>query len=276
MHERAQPHPLEQGADVRVTPQAAQPQAVTRVGGHIRIEQHRPLEDGGHLAAQLDRRHAARHFHAEKPNAARGRRLEEVQQPQCGFAGAAGPHQRQPLALAHGQAGQRENRPPNVVPAQIAHLVGILAHSRLRPWRLSMARLAAKASASRITPRANASSNSPWRVSSMMAVVSTRVLPAMLPPTSITAPTSEMTAPKAATMAAPTPRRASRKTAQASCMDVAPSARACKRRSGSTLRTAVIVSPATSGKAMIVWAKTMALGVNSQCRLPIGPLRESS
>ncbi len=48
------------------------------------------------------------------------------------------------------------------------------------------------------------------------------------------------------------------------------------RRSGSTLRTAVIVRPATSGKAMMVWAKTMALGVNSQCRLPIGPLRESN
>src|SRR4030042_1652231 len=43
-----------------------------------------------------------------------------------------------------------------------------------------------------------------------MAVVRTRVCPSMFPPTSITAPTSEMMPPNAATMAAVTPTRASR------------------------------------------------------------------
>src|SRR4030065_84514 len=65
-----------------------------------------------------------------------------------------------------------------------------------------------------------------------------------------------MPRPKPPPRAATPPRRASRKTAQASCIEVAPSARACTRRSGSTLRTAVMDSPATSGEAMIVWGKT--------------------
>src|SRR5258708_1402994 len=48
------------------------------------------------------------------------------------------------------------------------------------------------------TPNPRASGKSPLLVSSAMVVVMTRVKPSMLPPTSITAPTSEMARPKAA------------------------------------------------------------------------------
>ena len=51
---------------------------------------------------------------------------------------------------------------------------------------------------SRITPRASASGRSPLLVSSAIAVVITRVTPSMLPPTIITAPTSEAARPKPA------------------------------------------------------------------------------
>ena len=44
-------------------------------------------------------------------------------------------------------------------------------------------------------PSASASGRSPLLVSSAMAVVITRVKPSMLPPTIITAPTSEMARP---------------------------------------------------------------------------------
>src|SRR5574341_81710 len=144
-----------------------------------------------------------------------------------------------------------------------------------RPRR-SNRKFETNASANSTPPRARASSKSPWRVSSTIAVVSTRVLPSMFPPTSITAPTSEMMPPNAATMAAITPVRASRKTAPITCAGVAPSARTCRRSAGSTPSTAVIVRPMTSGSAMMIWAVTIAAGVNSQFNPPSGPLRESS
>src|SRR5690606_543065 len=72
-------------------------------------------------------------------------------------------------------------------------------------------RLTANARTRRTRPSAIAAAKLPRRVSSTMAVVMTRVSPRMLPPTILTAPTSELTAPKPATMAAPSPRRASRR-----------------------------------------------------------------
>ena len=36
-----------------------------------------------------------------------------------------------------------------------------------------------------------------------------------------------------------------------------------------------MVKPVTSGKAMMIWATIMALGVKSQLSTPKGPLRES-
>jgi hypothetical protein len=76
--------------------------------------------------------------------------------------------------------------------------------------------------ASRMNPRAMAVSKLPRRVSSTMAVVRTRVSPAMLPPTIMAAPTSEMTAPKPAIMAARIPRRASRTCIQSDRARLAP------------------------------------------------------
>ena len=114
-----------------------------------------------------------------------------------------------------------------------------------------------------------------------MAVVSTRVRPSMLPPTSITAPTSEMIPPKPAITAATTPTRASASTARVVCQPVAPRLRTCWRSWGSTPSTEAIVKPATNGNAMIVCATTIAPGVKSvgmigQFRPPNGPLRDSS
>ena len=108
-----------------------------------------------------------------------------------------------------------------------------------------------------------------------MAVVSTRVWPSMFPPTSITAPTSEMMPPKAATMAAVTPTRASSSTVQAICQRDAPSANTCWCIARSTPATALIVRPATSGNAMTACAAIIAAGVNSQPSDPSGPLRDS-
>src|SRR5574343_386057 len=53
--------------------------------------------------------------------------------------------------------------------------------------------------ASSTSPKAKASGKSPLLVSSAIAVVITRVKPSMLPPTIITAPTSETARPKAVT-----------------------------------------------------------------------------
>ena len=114
-----------------------------------------------------------------------------------------------------------------------------------------------------------------------MAVVSTRVRPSMLPPTSITAPTSEMMPPNPAMTETITPTRASVSTATEVCQVVAPRLRTCWRSCGSTPITAAIVKPATSGKAMIVCATIIAPGVkrdgiNGEFKLPSGPLRDSS
>ncbi len=62
-----------------------------------------------------------------------------------------------------------------------------------------------------------------------MAVVRTRVRPSMLPPTIITAPTSEMMLPKPAITDTITPTRASINIASVVCQRVAPSARTCWR-----------------------------------------------
>ena len=138
-----------------------------------------------------------------------------------------------------------------------------------------------KVIASRIAPSARASSKLPCRVSSTIAVVKTRVRPSMLPPTSMTAPTSEMMPPNPAMMETITPMRASANTVNVVCQLVAPSERTCWRSPASMPITAAIVKPATSGNAMMDWAMTIAPGVNSvgttgEFRLPSGPLRDSS
>ena len=61
----------------------------------------------------------------------------------------------------------------------------------------------------RTMPRASASGRSPLLVSSAIAVVITRVTPSMLPPTIITAPTSEAARPKPASTTVRSEKRVS-------------------------------------------------------------------
>ena len=121
-----------------------------------------------------------------------------------------------------------------------------------------------------------ASANCPRLVASTAAVVSTRVSPWMFPPTICAAPTSLTTAPKPAKPAASSGNRASASSAAVARVRVAPSARICSRKPGSTCWSAAAVSAATIGVAITAWAMTMAVGVYSNPNAPSGPLRHSS
>ena len=92
-------------------------------------------------------------------------------------------------------------------------------------------------------------------------MVSTRVCPAMFPPTMSAAPTSEMTAPKPAMPAASSGSRASIATAHSERTRPAPE----RLHLQPELRVDVLQrrgeSPATSGSAIAVWAMTIAVGV---------------
>ena len=99
-------------------------------------------------------------------------------------------------------------------------------------------------------------------------MVSTRVWPAMLPPTMSAAPTSEMTAPNPAIAAASSGSRASVATIHIERSRLAPSACICSRSSGSTCCSDADDSPATSGSAITVWAITIAVGVYSRPQAP--------
>ncbi len=101
----------------------------------------------------------------------------------------------------------------------------------------------------------------PLLTSRTVAVVSTRVWPAMLPPTISDAPTSEIAAPNPAIAAARSGSRASRTSSHRYCSRYAPSARICRRSPGSICCIAATVRPVTTGRAMMTWAMTMAAGV---------------
>ena len=121
-----------------------------------------------------------------------------------------------------------------------------------------------------------ARANWPRLVASTAAVVSTRVSPWMFPPTICAAPTSLTTAPNPARPAASSGNRASASSAPVARVRVAPSARICSRKPGSTCWSAAAVSAATIGVAITAWAMTMAVGVYSSPSAPSGPLRHSS
>ena len=77
-----------------------------------------------------------------------------------------------------------------------------LARNPLRNRPVAKAPISsASVMASRMMPRPSATARSPRLVSSAMAVVMTRVWPAMLPPTMMTAPTSALARPKPASSA---------------------------------------------------------------------------
>src|SRR5690606_38618228 len=90
----------------------------------------------------------------------------------------------------------------------------------LRP---SAAALMSSTSVIRITPTESASGRSPLEVSSAMVVVITRVTPAMLPPTIMTAPTSAEARPRPASTAVSSEKRMSQTRVSAARNPTAPS-----------------------------------------------------
>ncbi len=122
-----------------------------------------------------------------------------------------------------------------------------------------------------MAPRVIANWKSPASVSKTMAVVRTRVRPAMLPPTMMTAPTSEMARPKATRTVWTRAGRASDRTARAAWRPSAPRERAVSAASGGTEATALAVKPITMGSRSRVWAITIATGVKRSPRSPRGP-----
>lgn len=139
-----------------------------------------------------------------------------------------------------------------------------------------MKALTMNASEIRINPSAKASSRLPLEVSSAMVVVITRVRPAMLPPTMITAPTSAIARPKPANKAVKMAKRASmikvlsRNQRDASTL--------CNRGryTCSNGLTASVVRVRIIGKINTDCAIIMAVGVNNRPYSPKGPARDSN
>ena len=111
-------------------------------------------------------------------------------------------------------------------------------------------------------PRPSASGRSPLLVSSAIAVVITRVTPSMLPPTIITAPTSEAARPKPASTIVTSEKRRSHSSVSAAPSRVSPSERSCSRYSSHASATTWRDSAAIVGVIRIVCAITIAVGVN--------------
>ena len=118
-------------------------------------------------------------FCALKVDHTRAGRLQKVEQPQQrALARAAGAHDGQDLALGNVQLLDGYDRPAAIDAGHVAQAVERRAHgSSVCPCRRKMTKLVRKAMASRINPRAMASSKLPLLVSNTMAVVSTRVRP---------------------------------------------------------------------------------------------------
>ena len=155
--------------------------------------------------------------------------------------------------------------------------IGVTTRNRAsRCWARVTKRLTAKAMPSSTRPNAMARANWPRLVARTAAVVSTRVSPWMFPPTICAAPTSLTTAPNPANAAASSGNWASASSARSAHARVAPSARICSRKFGSTCWRAAAVSADTIGVAISAWAMTMAVGVYSNPNAPNGPLRHSS
>ena len=84
---------------------------------------------------------------------------------------------------------------------------------------------------SRMKPSPSASGRSPLLVSSAIVVVMTRVTPSMLPPTIMTAPTSDAARPKPASTIVTSEKRRSQSSVGAAPSFVSPSERSCSRYS---------------------------------------------
>ena len=109
-----------------------------------------------------------------------------------------------------------------------------------------------------------------------MAVVMTRVNPSILPPTIITAPTSEIARPKAVISTISSASRASQASSSARIAVPAPQERSCSPCKTSASSTAWRDRAAATGNTSTAWASTMAWKLNSQPQAPSGPERDSS
>ena len=109
-----------------------------------------------------------------------------------------------------------------------------------------------------------------------MAVVMTRVKPSMLPPTIITAPTSEMARPKEAISTVSKAKRSSQASSRLRSQTPAPSDWICSPCLSCASCTAWQVSAVTTGNTSSPCASTIALKLNSQPRNPKGPERDSN
>ena len=109
-----------------------------------------------------------------------------------------------------------------------------------------------------------------------MVVVMTRVTPSMLPPTMITAPTSAAARPNPASTIVTSEKRRSQSSVIAAPNLLSPSDRSWSRYSSHASSTTWRESAATIGVIRIVWATTIAVGVNSSPSAPSGPARDRS
>ena len=139
-----------------------------------------------------------------------------------------------------------------------------------------MPALMSPTSASSTIPSASASGRSPLLVSSAIVVVITRVTPSMLPPTIITAPTSEIARPNAVSITVATAQRSCSSINSAQVKGRAPIERSWSPPSRKLSCTSWRESAAITGSTKIVCAITIALGVNKMPIAPSGPLRDSS
>ena len=104
----------------------------------------------------------------------------------------------------------------------------------------------------------------------------TRVKPSMLPPTIITAPTSDTARPKAVMPTVSSANRSSHSSRAARCQRLAPSDCHCSPWARSASSMAWRVRAVTTGTTSTVCATTIAWKLNIQPRKPSGPERDSS
>ncbi len=113
-------------------------------------------------------------------------------------------------------------------------------------------------------------------VSSAIVVVMTRVTPSMLPPTIITAPTSETARPNAVSSTVTTDQRSCTSMSSARVSGPAPIEPSWSPPSRRLSATSWRESAAMIGRTRMVWATTIAAGVKRMPHEPSGPLRDSS
>ncbi len=146
----------------------------------------------------------------------------------------------------------------------------------IRPTSSNATVETAMLSDSRIRPSPSASGRSPLLVSSAIAVVMVRVKPAILPPTTMMAPTSAMARPNAARKAVRIEARPSATTRPMVFHVDSPSMRARSAYSAHNSDAGRCTSATTIGVASTACAMIIAVGVNSRPAAPSGPARERS